>query len=372
MESFHSKARVSSKCHLVHCTGRRWRVCNLPVVNILYWHSLAMDANAMQVKHEESCKTGCLYPNAWSIIVSYLLASFSSDVQCLSWMARISHWSFNADYTLGEKKFAGNAQAITKQRFCHHTSFLWDFADSNMRLLKHPAKAPGYRQVAFPSTYVTLVFCSAIPLPDLSCSRSCEASCQSLYGDEARARKSSGLQGACRAYVSGTCWWLGSDLLQGRSHLDFLCKLKDVAPSRNAITNGIHQELQRQGFKTEVRENSVSECACDLVQVPCSCRIKNWSALRGPTQSKRDWFLWALAWSYVYAMQEIWSGQCHCIWGAIRILQDTDIEEAEALLEERYLRSNKLLSSWERHVRGIEWLAFKLKSWILLAVCSAI
>ena len=86
------------------------------------------------------------------IIVSYLLALFSSDVQCLSWMARISHWSFNADYTLGEKKFAGNAQAITKQRFCHHTSFLWDFADSNMRLLKHPAKAPEYRQVAFPST----------------------------------------------------------------------------------------------------------------------------------------------------------------------------------------------------------------------------
>lgn len=53
----------------------------------------------------------------------------------------------HADYTFGEQKFGGNAQAITKQRWLHHTSFLWDFDDSNMALLKHPSRVPKYRLV---------------------------------------------------------------------------------------------------------------------------------------------------------------------------------------------------------------------------------
>ena len=59
-----------------------------------------------------------------------------------------------ADYAFGERKFGGNAQAITKQRWLHHTSLLWDFRDAHMRLLKHPSKAPEYRAVrdAFPNT----------------------------------------------------------------------------------------------------------------------------------------------------------------------------------------------------------------------------
>lgn len=48
----------------------------------------------------------------------------------------------------GERKFGGNAQAITKGRWLHHTSFLWDFRDERMRLLKHPGKAPEYRAVS--------------------------------------------------------------------------------------------------------------------------------------------------------------------------------------------------------------------------------
>ena len=51
------------------------------------------------------------------------------------------------DYAFGETKFGGNAQAITKQRWLHHTSFLWDFQDSRMDLLKHPTRAPDYRAV---------------------------------------------------------------------------------------------------------------------------------------------------------------------------------------------------------------------------------
>lgn len=49
------------------------------------------------------------------------------------------------DYAFGQRKFGGNAQAITKQRWLHHTSLLWDFDPARMQLLKHPSKIPEYR-----------------------------------------------------------------------------------------------------------------------------------------------------------------------------------------------------------------------------------
>ncbi|KAK9858459.1 hypothetical protein WJX84_006609 [Apatococcus fuscideae] len=50
------------------------------------------------------------------------------------------------DYVYDENKFGGNAQAITKQRWLHHTSFLWDFQEARMALLQHPARVPAYRK----------------------------------------------------------------------------------------------------------------------------------------------------------------------------------------------------------------------------------
>lgn len=50
------------------------------------------------------------------------------------------------DYVVGERKVGGNAQSISKNRWLHHTSFLWDFRAEMMRYLKHPAKAPAYRE----------------------------------------------------------------------------------------------------------------------------------------------------------------------------------------------------------------------------------
>lgn len=50
------------------------------------------------------------------------------------------------DYVLGDKKFGGNAQYIQKQRWVHHTSFLWDFAHETMNYLLLPEKRPVYRQ----------------------------------------------------------------------------------------------------------------------------------------------------------------------------------------------------------------------------------
>ena len=53
------------------------------------------------------------------------------------------------DYVVnGTNKVGGNAQALSMNpgRFLHHTSFLWRVHASTMAYLKHPAKAPQYRE----------------------------------------------------------------------------------------------------------------------------------------------------------------------------------------------------------------------------------
>ncbi|XP_039056232.1 uncharacterized protein LOC120199098, partial [Hibiscus syriacus] len=49
------------------------------------------------------------------------------------------------DYVFGNHKFGGNAQSITKNKWIHHTSFLWDFDVRNMAYLELPKRAPVYR-----------------------------------------------------------------------------------------------------------------------------------------------------------------------------------------------------------------------------------
>lgn len=49
------------------------------------------------------------------------------------------------DYVFGNRKFGGNAQSITKNRWIHHTSFLWDYEAKNMSYLKLPTRIPTYR-----------------------------------------------------------------------------------------------------------------------------------------------------------------------------------------------------------------------------------
>lgn len=50
------------------------------------------------------------------------------------------------DYVIGSKKFGGNAQYMTRNRWLHHSSLLWDFKSENMRYLKMPQKTPEYRK----------------------------------------------------------------------------------------------------------------------------------------------------------------------------------------------------------------------------------
>jgi lipoate-protein ligase A len=49
------------------------------------------------------------------------------------------------DYVIGNTKCGGNAQYIQKDRWLHHTSFLWDYKKENMEYLQLPAKRPQYR-----------------------------------------------------------------------------------------------------------------------------------------------------------------------------------------------------------------------------------
>ena len=50
------------------------------------------------------------------------------------------------DYVLNDLKIGGNAQTIIKDRWVHHTSFLWDFKAENMKYLLMPKKRPEYRR----------------------------------------------------------------------------------------------------------------------------------------------------------------------------------------------------------------------------------
>lgn len=49
------------------------------------------------------------------------------------------------DYALGDRKVGGNAQALSRERFVHHTSFLWDADAARHSLLRLPKKRPAWR-----------------------------------------------------------------------------------------------------------------------------------------------------------------------------------------------------------------------------------
>lgn len=80
-----------------------------------------------------------------------LVASFPDRVLCWSkqiYSDVLHGHAFNLnenDYTLGNKKFGGNAQYMCKGRWLHHSSLLWDYDPVKMNLLAMPPKMPAYR-----------------------------------------------------------------------------------------------------------------------------------------------------------------------------------------------------------------------------------
>ncbi|GAB4187148.1 MAG: lipoate--protein ligase family protein [Simkaniaceae bacterium] len=60
---------------------------------------------------------------------------------------RIPDFTFREnDYVIKDRKCGGNAQYIRKNRFVHHTTFLWDFQKKHMDFLLYPKKTPKYRE----------------------------------------------------------------------------------------------------------------------------------------------------------------------------------------------------------------------------------
>ncbi|BAE81656.1 lipoate protein ligase A [Chlamydia felis Fe/C-56] len=84
----------------------------------------------------------------------------------------LMHWSYEIyspifpktfsinenDYTLEEKKIAGNAQYIQKSRWVHHTTFLWDMDIEKLsRYLPIPQKQPSYRKQRLHRDFLTTI-----------------------------------------------------------------------------------------------------------------------------------------------------------------------------------------------------------------------
>lgn len=59
------------------------------------------------------------------------------------------------DYLLHQQKVGGNAQYIAKEKWIHHTSWLWDYTQQHMDLLRMPKKTPTYRQGREHSAFLT-------------------------------------------------------------------------------------------------------------------------------------------------------------------------------------------------------------------------
>lgn len=69
------------------------------------------------------------------------LSTFSTDQKIIPKFSLQEH-----DYCFDDRKFGGNAQSISRDRWVHHTSLLWSYTVENMRLLTIPDKRPDYRK----------------------------------------------------------------------------------------------------------------------------------------------------------------------------------------------------------------------------------
>lgn len=80
------------------------------------------------------------------------------------------------DYVFGDRKIGGNAQSnhsirlllcniglfeigISKDRWLHHTSFLWKFDPHNMKYLQQPKKQPNYRDQRDHTSFLQPIHC---------------------------------------------------------------------------------------------------------------------------------------------------------------------------------------------------------------------
>ncbi|MDJ0651898.1 MAG: lipoate--protein ligase family protein [Simkaniaceae bacterium] len=102
---------------------------------------------------------GTVIVDSNTIFVSFIFQKNVHDFPCfpepiLRWSEGFYKEAFSIpalslkeqDYVIGNRKCGGNAQYIRKDRFVHHTTFLWDFDNLLMEYLLHPQKTPAYRK----------------------------------------------------------------------------------------------------------------------------------------------------------------------------------------------------------------------------------
>lgn len=111
---------------------------------------------------------GTVYVDADTLFVSFIFDKEDVSVApypkpILDWTANLyqkalflDHFALSEnDYTLGKRKIGGNAQYIKKNRWLHHTTFLWDYRSENMDYLLMPPKVPLYREGRCHEDFVT-------------------------------------------------------------------------------------------------------------------------------------------------------------------------------------------------------------------------
>ncbi|NGX53212.1 MAG: putative lipoate-protein ligase A [Candidatus Anoxychlamydiales bacterium] len=103
---------------------------------------------------------GCVFVDKNTLFVTFIFSKKSLDITffpepILRWAESFYKKVFEVDnfkliendFVIDDKKIAGNAMYIKKDRFLLHTSFLMDFDDKKMkRYLKIPKIAPKYRK----------------------------------------------------------------------------------------------------------------------------------------------------------------------------------------------------------------------------------
>lgn len=97
---------------------------------------------------------GTVYVDHDTLFITFIMPSEVSPKQkdILDWTATIYKPVFGNDFRIQENdyvfrdlKFGGNAQYLRKNRWLHHTSFLWDYCPKKMDYLLMPPKVPDYR-----------------------------------------------------------------------------------------------------------------------------------------------------------------------------------------------------------------------------------
>lgn len=161
---------------LLRRTGENWLLLNkqMPGLAIVLGFSGKVD-ELVEIDHVRGCKErvelirrytggGTVIVDERTIFTSFIMNS--ADVPtCKPFPRDIMTWSRSIfapvfanltsgvkfdlrdnDYILDNLKIGGNAQTIIKDRWVHHTSFLWDYLPENMKYLQMPKKQPEYRE----------------------------------------------------------------------------------------------------------------------------------------------------------------------------------------------------------------------------------